>query len=1696
MKTKSIIIPFFILIMALVIPQNVRAYDFSYTYQGQTLYYRIVNGEAWVTYQNYNSNDNSPRYSNLSGTLVIPSNVTYSGTSYSVTSIDGNAFRNCSGLTSVTFPNSVTFIGSNAFWGCGGLTSVTISYSVTSIGSDAFRNCSGLTSVTIPNSVTSIGTRAFYGCSGLTSVTIPNSVTYIQSQTFQGCSGLTSVTIPNSVTSIGSSAFSGCRGLASVFIPNSVTSIYQDAFSGCSGLTSVTIPNSVTSIGQSAFYNCSGLTSVTIPNSVTAIGQSAFAGCNSIHLLTYNCPDNLLGSINKTNLQTVVIGDSVVSISSQLFQNCTNLTSVTIGDSVTSIGNQAFSGCSGLTSIVVSNGNTHYDSRNNCNAIIVTSTNTLIVGCQNTVIPNSVTTIGNHAFYNCSGLTSVTIPNSVTTIGYLAFDNCSGLTSVTIGNSVTSIGSSAFSGCSGLTSVTIPNSVTSIGHSAFYNCSGLTSVIIGNSVTSIDDHAFSGCSGLTSVTIPNSVTFIGWRAFYGCSGLTSVTIGNSVTSIGSDAFRNCSGLTSVTIGNSVTSIYQDAFSGCSGLTSVNYTGTIAQWCGIAFGGTQFSNPTFYSHSLSINGSPLTNLVIPGGVTEIKSFAFIYCSGLTSVTIPNSVTSIGQYAFYNCSGLTSVTIGNSVTSIGNYAFDYCSGLTEITSLAVVAPSLGNYAFYNMPDSIPVYIPCSSTASYQQSTWNYFSNFIESSASNIDVQTANSTMGAATIMTHPTCFDSTVVITATANYGYHFTQWNDGNTQNPRTITLTQDTTFTALFDRNQYSVTGVANNSTRGTVTGSDTVYYLDTVTLEAVAIDGYYFQKWNDNNTANPRQIVATGNITKTAIFNPNQYSITLSVDTSIHGSCSGGGNYNYLSNRTITATANYGYHFTQWNDGNTQNPRTITLTQDTTFTALFDRNQYSVTGVANNSTRGTVTGSDTVYYLDTVTLEAVAIDGYYFQKWNDNNTANPRQIVATGNITKTAIFNPNQYSITLSVDTSIHGSCSGGGNYNYLSNRTITATANYGYHFTQWNDGNTQNPRTITLTQDTTFTAMFAKNIYIVTVVSNDNTRGTVAGNDTVEYLDSITISATANYYYHFTRWQDNNTDNPRRVQVTQNKTYTAYFDFNQYSITLDVDTNIHGAVYGGGSYNYLSNRTIIATPNYGYHFTQWSDGDTNNPRVLTLTQDTAFTALFAKNIYTIIAIPNDTASGIVTGSTLTEYLDSVTIVAIPNYGYHFTVWSDGDTTNPRTIEATRDSLITAYFNYNQYSIILSVDTNIHGSVAGGGLYNYLSEQTINAIANHGYHFTTWNDGDTNNPRTITLTQDTAFTALFAKNIYTITAVSADTISGSVNGSTSIEYLDSVTIMANPNYGYHFTAWNDGNTDNPRIIVATRDSVFTASFGYNQYTITLNVDTNIHGAVAGGGSYNYLSEHPITATSNYGYHFTAWSDGDTNNPRTITLTQDTAFTALFAKNQYTLTLQSNDVAHGSVIGGGMFDYLDTVAIEATAVEHYHFVLWNDGNTDNPRQYVLIGNDTLIAFFAIDTHHVSVESYNIAFGSVTGGGDYEYGTPATVTATAYSGYQFISWSNGDTHNPYTFAVLQDTTLVAIFEAETQGIDDVVANAVNVYTLGGQIVVETNLKDEISIYDIVGRKVDGGRKTRFDVPASGVYLVKIGTMPTQKVVVVK
>ena len=352
-----------------------------------------------------------------------------------------------------------------------------------------------------------------------------------------------------------------------VIIEEGVTSICSYAFYDCNNLTNVTIPNSVTSIESFAFSGCQSLRYITIPNTVMYIGNEAFNdtkwyyaqpyGPIYIGHILYKYKEGYIPA--NTN---IVVKEGTTLIVGSAFSGCSGLTSITIPESVINIGEKTFEGCSGLTSIIVQQGNTKYDSRSNCNAIIDKESNTLIAGCKNSVIPNFVTSIGNSAFSGCTGLVSITIPNSVTSIGNSAFYGCSCLTSISIPNSVMSIGESAFYACSGLTSVSIGNSVKSIGDKAFCNCSGLTSISIPNSVTSIGSSAFSDCTGLTSIIIPNSVTSIGSSAFSGCTGLTSITIPNSVTSIQYNAFSGCSGLSSVTIPNSVTSIGDRAFEKC------------------------------------------------------------------------------------------------------------------------------------------------------------------------------------------------------------------------------------------------------------------------------------------------------------------------------------------------------------------------------------------------------------------------------------------------------------------------------------------------------------------------------------------------------------------------------------------------------------------------------------------------------------------------------------------------------------------------------------------------------------------------------------------------------------------------------------------------------------------------------------------------------------------------------------------------------------------------------------------------------------------------------------------------------------------------------------------------------------------------------------------------------------------------------
>lgn len=555
-------------------------------------------------------------------------------------------------------------------------------YEVTAINYEAFRECSGLTSVTIPNNITSIGCSAFRFCSNLQSVTLSNNITKISNYAFDGCSNLNRVIIPDNVISVGAYSFQNCTNLASVTIPNSVAEIGWGAFEGCGNLTTpiytsttfismpisyegeYVIPDGITKIAPSAFYQCTKLTSVTIPNSVTSIGDMAFQGCSNASL---NIPA------------------SVTEIGQFAFAGCNGLTSLFVTKDVTFIGLEAFNGCNNLTSIIVEEGHDTYDSRNNCNAIIESATNTLLYGCNNTVIPNDITDIGEGAFAGFCGFATINIPNSVKTIDQHAFVGCDGLISMEIPEGVTEIYMGVFNGCKNLTSVSFPNSIEFLASCIFQNCTGLKNVILPENLSYIPNSMFWGCSSLTSITIPNGVTEIQGDSFYDCTSLTSIDFPNSVKTIGSRSFFNCKNLTSVIFPGSVEYINPLAFWGCTKLESIK---------------VEESNSIYDSRNncnaiIETASNTLTigckNTTIPYGVEAIGPSAFQGCSSLTSLTIPESVTSIGEYAFLGCKNLQSLIIPKNVTTIGGWCFYECENLTTLTLPQNIA-SIGRIILY--------------------------------------------------------------------------------------------------------------------------------------------------------------------------------------------------------------------------------------------------------------------------------------------------------------------------------------------------------------------------------------------------------------------------------------------------------------------------------------------------------------------------------------------------------------------------------------------------------------------------------------------------------------------------------------------------------------------------------------------------------------------------------------------------------------------------------------------------------------------------------------------------------------------------------------------------------------------------------------------------------------------------------------------
>ena len=725
----------------------------------------------------------------------------------SVTSIGSSVFKDCSGLTEVTIGAGVTSLGNSAFYNCSGLTSIVIPDSVTSIASGAFRGCSGLTSITLPfigaSSTASNGCDQVFGYmfgyytsyssssvlgatlqystysdgdtlyyyyyipSSIKSVTITGK--NIPSNAFVGCSGLTSVIIPNRVTSIGSNAFDGCSVLTSITIPDSVTSIGSSAFIGCSGFTSITIPDSVMSIGNYAFYHCSGLTSVTIGNSVTSIGEYAFNYCNGLTTVNWNAMAcTSAGSFDYpifkdcSNLTTVNIGDNVTTIPAYAFRGCSGLTSVTIGAGVTSIGSNAFYKCSNLKDIYIADitawcnisglNNLMYYSSSNKNLYLNDELVTTLI------ISNVVTSIGNYAFYNCSGLTSVAIPDSVTSIGEYAFYNCSGLKTVFFAGTeeqwkTISIGYNN----SSLTSAT-----------RIYNSDGIkrTYSFVTNCEQTVDSQTAYNLSKLLELK-RDGYTFLGWydnaqfegdaitapyfskdkTTLYAKWGDVTYSINyvldgwvNSEQNVDSftvkdgiitlyDASKDnelfCGWYTDPEFKNYIASIdsstakdytlYTPSYGATTGLTIENgvvtsYSGSFEnviipyQYKGSVVTGIGFR--AFYNHT------EVKTCELPQGLETVEYSAFNGC-GITEITIPESLKIAYRFSFSNCKNLTTVNwnaincAGGDSDSDDDRIFGSCDNLTTI-NFGNNVKRIPADAFYYCNSIISVTIPESVTS----------------------------------------------------------------------------------------------------------------------------------------------------------------------------------------------------------------------------------------------------------------------------------------------------------------------------------------------------------------------------------------------------------------------------------------------------------------------------------------------------------------------------------------------------------------------------------------------------------------------------------------------------------------------------------------------------------------------------------------------------------------------------------------------------------------------------------------------------------------------------------------------------------------------------------------------------------------------------------------------------------------------------
>ena len=498
----------------------------------------------------------------------------------------------------------------------------------------------------------------------------------------------------------------------------------------------------------------------------------------------------------------------------------------------------------------------------------------------------------------------------------------------------------------------------------------------------------------------------------------------------------------------------------------------------------------------------------------------------------------------------------------------------------------------------------------------------------------------------------------------------------------------------------------------------------------------------------------------------------------------------------------------------------------------YDIIVESSNPDWGTVSGSGSYPHGDTVQIEAFPNIGHEFLCWDDGIASNPRDIVVLQDSTFVALFAISQYTIEVVSDNSMMGTVTGGGTFYYGDTIEIAATPYIGFEFVSWTDGNTDNPRTIIVTENATYTAHFnLQQCVIKTEVTPEGT-GTVDGGGIYDYGSTIQLLVHNNTGYRFQMWDDGAITNPRTVFVEGDATYTAVFEPLPYEITTECDPVEGGTVSGAGTYYYGTTATLTATPNENYMFLCWSDGIASNPRTVTVTGNANYKALFHFNgtpLYTITVVANNPLWGTITGSGTYPEGSTVEISAIPNEGVVFSGWNDGNTDNPRSIIVAQDMEYMAMFTKTEtYTITVRAENPLLGTTYGSGEYPLNQLVNIGATPMTGYYFSGWQDGNMDNPRTITVTGDAEYIASFSQEpvlTFTITVLHDET-QGLILGAGTYIAGSIATIAAIPADGFIFVRWSDGTTDNPKEIIVDEDILLAAFFEFT------SVDENDMGAV------------------------------------------------------------------------------------------------------------------------------------------------------------------------------------------------------------------------------------------------------------------------